>query len=117
MNADRIAAAIALVAMLLSASGLPSALGLTPQWVTAIGGLVLACAGIIRGLLQQHDGVRVDWRDLLGAALGVVAIGLGLEGAAVDQLDPDALASMGSMAAMVFAAHRGVTSLPGAEPS
>jgi len=116
MNADRIAAAIALVATLLSATGLPSKLGLTPQWVTAIGGLVLACAGIIRGLLQHHDGVRVDWRDLLGAALGVIAIGLGLDGAAVDQIDPDMLAGGASFAAMVFAAQRGVASLPGAEP-
>lgn len=106
MNVDKIAAAIALLATVLSASGLPSTLGLGPQAVVIIGGLIVAFAATWRAFIGKHVG-WADWRDILGAVLGIVAIGLGIEGVAVDQLDPDILASASSFAAMVFAGVRG----------
>lgn len=115
MNRDRIAALVALVAALLAGTGLPSMLGLGPQAVTIIGGLVVGFAATARAFVGDmgNDGRRhPNWRDILGAMLGCVAIGLGIEGVAVDQLDPDALASLSSLAAAAFAWQRGGGSRP-----
>ena len=123
MNRDRIAALVGLVAALLAGSGLPSKLGMSPQLVTVVGGLLVGFAATFRAtmemlvtwranILRRIRGeallpVEPNWRDIVGAMLGCVAIGLGIEGVAVDQLDPDALASLSSLAAAAFAWQRG----------
>lgn len=121
MNADRIVALVALMAAVLAGTGLPTKLGLGPQAVTVIGGAIVGFAAVARGLVHMirvwrenerrpaSDPLPVapDPRDILGAFLGCVAIGLGIEGVAVDQLDPDALAGLSSLGAMLFAWQRG----------
>lgn len=109
MNKDRIVALVALVAALLAGSGLPSKLGMTPQMVTIVGGLLVGLAAVARALLgtKWSAGERPNWRDILGAFMGVVAIGLGIDGVAVDRLDPDVFAGLSSLAAMLFAWQRG----------
>lgn len=123
MNRDRIAALVSLVAALLAGTGLPSKLGMTPQLVTVIGGLVVGFAATFRATMEMIAAWRMNllrrirgeeplpvapnWRDIVGAFLGVMAIGLGIEGVAVDQLDPDALAGLSSICAAAFAWQRG----------
>lgn len=123
MNRDRIAALVALVAAVLAGTGLPERLGMTPQAVTIVGGLVVGVAAVGRAIVEMFVAWRVNlarrvrgeepltiapnWRDIVGALFGVVAIGLGIDGVAVDQIDPNALAGLSSIAAAAFAWQRG----------
>lgn len=123
MNADRIVALAALIAAVLAGSGLPSKLGLGPEAVTLIGGLIVGLAAVARASVQMFGqwrenlrrrtrgeeplAVAPNWRDIVGAFLGVMAVALGIDGIAVDQLDVDTLASLSSLAAAAFAWQRG----------
>lgn len=128
MSADRIAALIALIAAVLAGSGLPSKLGLGPEAVTLIGGLIVGFAAVARASVQMFGqwrenlrrrtrgedplAVAPNWRDIVGAFLGVMAVVLGIDGVAVDQLDVDTIASLSSLAAAAFAWQRGGGSPP-----
>lgn len=112
MNRDRIAALVALVAALLAGTGLPSKLGLGSQAVAIIGGLLVGLAATARTLIFNEGRPAPDWRDVAGALLGLAAVGLGIESAAVDQLDPDAFAGLSSLAAALMAWQRGGGSVP-----
>ncbi len=105
-NTDRIAAAIALVGATLGAV-LPERLGLSAQAVTVLGGILVALAGIVRLAYLRGATGKFDWRDALGGIVGVVAIGLGLDGELVAEADPNVIASASSVAALVAAGLRG----------
>lgn len=113
MKSDPIAVFVCVATMMLASAGVPERLGFGPQAATALGGFVIALAGIVRILWRQYKlGVAVDWRDVLGAAVGIVAAAVGLEGSAVDNLDPNHIALVGASLASAFAVQRATQKKP-----
>ncbi len=110
-STDRIVALVALVAAIITATGLPSLIGLGPRGVTIAGGVLVGVAAIVRGVWFR-TGKWPDWRDALGTVLGVVAIAIGIQGQAVENLDGDVLGSLSSLAAALFAWQRGGGPMP-----
>lgn len=116
MKSDPIAVLVCIVTMMLASAGVPERLGFGPQAATALGGIAIALAGVVRILWRQYKlGIAVDWRDVFGAAVGIVAAAVGLEGSAVGNLDPNHIVLVGASLASAFTVQR-ATEKKGAPP-
>lgn len=96
---------------MLSAIGVPNRLGMGPDAVSAIGGGIVAAVAITRWVIRNMRKAPTDWRDVLGTIVGVFAAVLGVSdlvghSEALDGIDPDLFAMLGSGLATAFAAHR-----------
>jgi hypothetical protein len=96
VNTDRIVAAISAVVCLISASGVLDSLHLPPQAVIIVGGLLVGLAAVARGVWWPGTDGKASWQDIVGATLCAIAVVLGIEGHAVDELDSTNVIMLGS---------------------
>lgn len=111
MKPDPIAVLVSLTVLILGSVGLPQRLGLSAAAVMAIGGGVVAAVATTRAIVIHHRHAPVDWRDFVGACVGVLAASFGIAGVVADgsplmSVDPDLATMIGSGLATAFAAHR-----------
>lgn len=104
---DSLAAIVCAIVFVLSAAGIPTALGLSAAATSAIGAAVVLSAAAVRGGLRMRKGEEVALQDLLAAAIGAILFALSLAGLPnALAIDANGIAMAGSALATAAAGWR-----------
>lgn len=106
-KADPVYAIVMFVMAIVSAGGLPSKLHLTTAMLMAIGGAIIAVAGVGRATYDVVKlGRKIALQDKIAVAIGAIAALLVAFGVPVGELDPDITMTVATAIASGIALHR-----------
>jgi predicted MFS family arabinose efflux permease len=106
--ADPIAAMLSIIFGMLSASGLPSTLGISTTMLMATGGIVVALAALGRSVWHWRRGEAVALQDKIAAFLGAIVAAATAGGLPVNQISPDLVGAAAATLATIFTTRRAV---------